>query len=164
MIYSLTNHQCTVYSLWKFYFSWKTSDLHITCRFYLSKSQISGFLFCFYLWGHWYPCFELLVMSPLGFKARVGSLFCTWWKHLCYMFPEIYLWCNTCSPPFKVNFCLITDSKYVTFLYFYGLQTALWPWTTLGHRGTHHDSCMHTKLMEDANGIFGGKNNSFSIS
>ena len=23
--------------------------------------------------GHWYPCFGLLVMSPLGFKARVGS-------------------------------------------------------------------------------------------
>ena len=26
------------------------------------------------LYGHWYPCFGLLVMSPLGFKARVGSL------------------------------------------------------------------------------------------
>ena len=26
-----------------------------------------------FLWGHWYPCFKLLVMSPLGFKARVGS-------------------------------------------------------------------------------------------
>ena len=26
-----------------------------------------------FLWGHWYPCFGLLVMSPLGFKARVGS-------------------------------------------------------------------------------------------
>ena len=24
-------------------------------------------------WGHWYPCFGLLVTSPLGFKARVGS-------------------------------------------------------------------------------------------
>ena len=24
-------------------------------------------------WGHWYPCFGFLVMSPLGFKARVGS-------------------------------------------------------------------------------------------
>ena len=23
--------------------------------------------------GHWYPCFGFLVMSPLGFKARVGS-------------------------------------------------------------------------------------------
>ena len=26
-----------------------------------------------FLWGHWYPYFGLLVMSPLGFKARVGS-------------------------------------------------------------------------------------------
>ena len=24
-------------------------------------------------WGHWYPCFGFLVMSPLGFKVRVGS-------------------------------------------------------------------------------------------
>ena len=27
--------------------------------------------------GHWYPCFGLLVTSPLGFKARAGSLICT---------------------------------------------------------------------------------------
>ena len=26
-----------------------------------------------FLWGHWYPYFGLLVMSSLGFKARVGS-------------------------------------------------------------------------------------------
>ena len=25
-------------------------------------------------WGHWYPCFRFLVTSPLGFKARVGSI------------------------------------------------------------------------------------------
>ena len=25
-------------------------------------------------WGHWYPCFGFLVTSPLGFKARVGSV------------------------------------------------------------------------------------------
>ena len=24
-------------------------------------------------WGHWYHCFEFLVTSPLGFKARMGS-------------------------------------------------------------------------------------------
>ena len=24
-------------------------------------------------WDHWYPCFGILVTSPLGFKARVGS-------------------------------------------------------------------------------------------
>ena len=26
-----------------------------------------------FLLGHWYPCFGLLVTSPLGFKVRVGS-------------------------------------------------------------------------------------------
>ena len=26
-----------------------------------------------FLGGHWYPCFGFLGMSPLGFKARVGS-------------------------------------------------------------------------------------------
>ena len=25
-------------------------------------------------WGHWYPCFGFLVMSSLGFKARVAKL------------------------------------------------------------------------------------------
>ena len=35
-------------------------------------------------------------MSPLGFKARVGSLIYTWWRHTWYMFPEIHLWCDTC--------------------------------------------------------------------
>ena len=47
---------------------------------------------------HWYICFGLLVMSPLGFNTRLGSLICTWWRHTCYMFPEIYLWHNTCWP------------------------------------------------------------------
>ena len=47
---------------------------------------------CF-LWSHWFPCFGLLVTSPLGFKARVGSLTCG-----CYTFPEIHLWCYTNWP------------------------------------------------------------------
>ena len=29
-----------------------------------------------FLWGHWYPCFGLLVISALGFKARVDPLAC----------------------------------------------------------------------------------------
>ena len=37
-------------------------------------------------------------MSTLGFKARVGSLIHTWWRCMCYMFPEIHLWCDTCWP------------------------------------------------------------------
>ena len=48
-------------------------------------------------WGHWYPCFGLLVMSPLGFKARSGSLICTWQRHMWYTFSEIHLWCKTFS-------------------------------------------------------------------
>ena len=37
-----------------------------------------------FLWDHWYPCFGLLVISPLGFKARVDSLICTWRRRTCY--------------------------------------------------------------------------------
>ena len=38
---------------------------------------------CF-LWGHWYPCFGLLVMSAPGSKAKVDPSFacfvaCVWW-------------------------------------------------------------------------------------
>ena len=44
---------------------------------YLSHSARIFFFFFggheSFLWGHWYPCFGFLVMSPLGFKARVGS-------------------------------------------------------------------------------------------
>ena len=31
-----------------------------------------------FLWDHWFPCFELLMMSALGFKTRVGSHIHTW--------------------------------------------------------------------------------------
>ena len=51
--------------------------------------------------GHWYPYFGLLVTSPLGFKARVGSpLFelSGGVRVTLHTFPEIYLWCNTCQP------------------------------------------------------------------
>ena len=33
--------------------------------------------------GHWYPCFGFLVMSPLGFKARVGSSLFAFYKGEC---------------------------------------------------------------------------------
>ena len=33
-----------------------------------------------FLWGQWYPCCGVLVMSLRGFKARVGSLTHTWWR------------------------------------------------------------------------------------
>ena len=44
------------------------------------------------------PCFGLLVTSPLGFKARVGSLIQAVRRHTYNMFPEIHLWCDTCQP------------------------------------------------------------------
>ena len=48
-----------------------------------------------FLWGHWYPCFGLLAMSPLGFKARVDpSLVC--FVACMQWIPEIHLWCHTC--------------------------------------------------------------------
>ena len=47
-----------------------------------------------FLWGYWYPFLALLVT----FQARVGSLIRTWQRCMCYMFPEIYLWCNTYWP------------------------------------------------------------------
>ena len=37
-------------------------------------------------------------MSPLGLKARVGSLICTWQRCMCYTFPKIHLRCNTSQP------------------------------------------------------------------
>ena len=34
-----------------------------------------------FLCDHWCPCFGLLVTSPLGFKASLGNLICTWLRH-----------------------------------------------------------------------------------
>ena len=31
-------------------------------------------------------------------KARVGSFNCSWQRHICYMFPVIPFWCDTCWP------------------------------------------------------------------
>ena len=68
--------------------------LNTTCVFLLYSRDVSNHLwvqnvlvlFSFFevfgrhksfSWGHWYPCFGLLVMSALGFKARVDfSLAC----------------------------------------------------------------------------------------
>ena len=48
-----------------------------------------------YFGGHWYSCLGFLVMSPLGFKARVGCLICIAEANV-MTFPEIHLWCYTC--------------------------------------------------------------------
>ena len=31
-------------------------------------------------WGYWFPSFRFLVMSPLGFKARVNSALLALWR------------------------------------------------------------------------------------
>ena len=52
------------------------SDLGILCRLVLQQNFFFKIFFGgheSFLWGHWYPCFGLLVTSPLGFKAKVGS-------------------------------------------------------------------------------------------
>ena len=45
--------------------------------------------------GSLLPCFGLLVTSPLGFKARVGSLIRIRQNCMHYMFPKIHLWHDT---------------------------------------------------------------------
>ena len=50
------------------------------------------------LWGHWYPCYGLMVTSSLSFKARVGSFVHIWWMLTLSIFPKICFWCNTCWP------------------------------------------------------------------
>ena len=64
-----------------------------------------------FLWGHWYPCFGLLVTSALGFTDT--SVLAFWWclpwvskpgwisSLACFLtctqqIPQIHLWCNTC--------------------------------------------------------------------
>ena len=39
-----------------------------------------------FLWSHWYSYFGLLVMSPLGFKAKVCILIHTWQRYTWYTF------------------------------------------------------------------------------
>ena len=40
----------------------------------------------------------LVAMSPLGLKARVGSLIHNRHRHMWCMYPQIHHWCNTCWP------------------------------------------------------------------
>ena len=46
----------------------------VSCNFYFFIFFFKVFGGHVLFWGHWYPCFGFLVMSPLGFKARVGCL------------------------------------------------------------------------------------------
>ena len=66
----------------------------------------------FFLWGHGYPCFGLLIMSPQGFKVRVGSLILNWQRCMRYMFPEIHLWCYTCHTGCQVDLFHIPTTRH----------------------------------------------------
>ena len=51
---------------------WQDKKAHLVC--YLFNKKIEGRKSL--LWGHWYPCFGLLVLSALGFKAKVYPFAC----------------------------------------------------------------------------------------
>ena len=46
--------------------------LHHIASYFNCLKKIGGHKF--FLWGHWYPCFGLLLTSALGLKARVDCL------------------------------------------------------------------------------------------
>ena len=50
------------------------------------------------LWGYWYLYFGLLVMSVLGFKARVYPSL-AWFVAFIQYILKIHLWCDSCWPP-----------------------------------------------------------------
>ena len=49
-----------------------------------------------FLWGHWYPCFGLLVTSALGFQAIVDPSLACFLACMQWM-TQIHLWCDTCQ-------------------------------------------------------------------
>ena len=49
-----------------------------------------------FLWGHWYPCFGLLMMSALGFKARVDFLL------VCFLACVLFLRFTSVATPANV--------------------------------------------------------------
>ena len=51
-------------------------------------------------------------MSLWVSKARVGSPIHIWQKHMCYQFPEIYLWCYTCRSVGSQSYCNFKKLKY----------------------------------------------------
>ena len=53
--------------------------------------------------GSLIPVFWTFGNISSGFKARVGSLFHTWWRCMCYMFPEIHLRCDTTAKLLVAN-------------------------------------------------------------
>ena len=58
-------------------------------------------------WGHWYSCFQHLVMSVSRLRwipLLTCFIACIWW------ILQIYLWCGTCRPPLDGQHgCLVTS-------------------------------------------------------
>ena len=80
----------------KFCAYWSGRSQNLPPIFFFLNGLVT-YYFCFWrtivlLWGHWHPCFGFLVMSPQGFKARVGSALFTLSRGVHYTFPEIHLW------------------------------------------------------------------------
>ena len=71
----------TVIDKWAVFKRWSSTAAY--CRCYFLKKFLGHKSS---LWGTWYPCFELLVTSPLGFKTRVGSLIWTLQRHTWYIY------------------------------------------------------------------------------
>ena len=53
------------------------------------------------------PCFGLLVISPLGFKASKSSLICIWQSHTWYMFPRFTSGTTPAEPFFSCELTLV---------------------------------------------------------
>ena len=86
------------------------------------------------------PCFGLLVMSPLVFKARVGYLICTWQRCTYKMFHEIHHWCDTCWPHGGQH-----GSQAVLFHLPVGMHCGAWKWNLL---------CPHCLTVWDQTGRY----------
>ena len=77
-------------------FSKTTNDTKLAFPSPIALLKLFCFVFKFLVDTCPFMCFGFLVMSPLGFKARVGNLICTFWqRYTWYTFPNIHLWCDT---------------------------------------------------------------------
>ena len=75
-----------IINLYFFLMNWQQRILSFIKNFLLDTCPFVGPLT---------PFFIILVTSPLGFKARMGSLIHTWQRCTWYTFPQIHLWCDT---------------------------------------------------------------------
>ena len=92
------------------------------------------------------------------FQSQWGSLIHTWWKHMCYTFHEIHLWCNTCWPLSRLSHSLPCACEQASV----GLETRIWgrcftDWAMSAKQHdyldfmlwdtNHVETLIHTKLL-----------------